>query len=234
MKTSNKILLGIFLTIIFITTAVQLMVYAKYKRGEYVAFDRDKIIKVASVKIPATRFVSIKNLGNCVLINSDTSRFETDQDKAGRINYRVINDTLVIHGDPTLRAEELERGERNFQLVKIYLPAGVQVNATSCNIYINGAVDSVHAPSYSIQLEKKSQLDIRQHNDVDTYFNRLLINCERSGISLDNDVIVNELNLKLEFNSFADYQEAKIRKMTLDMDSRSRISLSGYSFNALK
>lgn len=237
MKTSNKILLGIFLAIILLTTVVQLMVLAKYKRGEYVPFQRDNIIKVASIKVPATRFVSLKNLGNCVLVNSDTSRFEVDEDKAGNISYRVVNDTLIIRGDTTLTADQLERGERNHQLVIIFLPAAIQVNATSSNIYINGAVDSLRAPSYNIHLYKRSELNIReqwQKPGAAAYFNRLLINSEISTISLDDWTIVNDLNLTLALNSSMDNNNATIKKMALEMDSYSKITLSGNSIKSLK
>jgi hypothetical protein len=234
MKTSNKILLGIFLAVLLLTTTIHLMVYAKYKRGEYAAFQRDKILKVASVNIPVTRFVSVKNLGNCVLVNSATSRFETDQNKVKNISYRVVNDTLIIHGDTTLSAELLDRGLRNFQMIKVYLPATVQVNATSCNLFINGAVDSVHAPSYSIHMSKKCELNIRDEHGLTSYFDRLFINSEGSGISLDNKVIVTDLNLTLALSSRVDYSKSTIRKMTLDMDSSSFITLSGKNFKALQ
>lgn len=233
MKTSNKILLGIFLAIILMTTTVQLMVFAKYKRGDYVAFQRDKFIKVASVNLPATRFVAVKNLGTCVLINSDTTRFETDQDKAGKISYRVINDTLIICGDTTLTADQMQRTGRNYQLVKIFIPATVPVNATSCNLFINGSVDSVHAPSYNIHLSNKSELNIRDSYGITSYFGRLLVISDHSGISLNNKVVVSDLNLTLA-DSRMDYSEATIKKLALETDSNSYIALSGRNLKALK
>jgi hypothetical protein len=234
MKTSNKILLGIFLAIIILTATVQLMVFAKYKRGEYVAFQRDKIIKVASVSLPAARLVALKNLGSCVLINSDTLRFETDKDKVNNISYRVLNDTLIIQCDTTLTADQLQRWVRSYQMVKIYIPAAVQVNAISCDLFIDGAVDSVKAPSYYIQLSKRSQLNIREKHGVTSYFNRLLINSDQSAISLNNKVIVSDMNLTLALGSRMDYTEATFRKLTLDMDNNSTITLSGMNYKALK
>lgn len=234
MKTSNKILLGIFLTILLLTTTVQLMVYAKYKRGDYVAFQREKFITVASVKLPATRFVSVKNLGTCVLINSDTSRFETDEDKAGAISFRVANDTLIINGDTTLTADQLQHGERNFHLIKIYIPASVPVNAASCNLFIDGSVDSAHAPAYNIHLSKKSELNIRQsRRGKFNYIGQLLINSDDSYINFDHILDIKELNLTLALSRLA-YTQATFRKLTLNTDNASTITLSGQNLNALK
>jgi len=233
MKTSNKILLGIFLVIILLTATVQLMVYAKYKRGDYVAFQRDKFIKVASVNLPVTRFVSVNNLGTCILINSNTIRFETDQDKVSNISYRLLNDTLIILGDTTLSAEQLDRGLRNFQTIKIYLPANVAVNATSCNLFIDGSVDSAHAPAYNIHLSKSSDLNIRQGHGNPSYFGQLLINSDNSAITLDNPLDITEFNLTLA-NSRLYYTQATFRKLTINSDSSSSIALSGSNLKALK
>ena len=187
--------------------------------------------------MPATRFVSVKNLGNCVLVNSDTSRFEVDEDKAGRIFYRVVNDTLIIHGDTTLTDDQLARGERNYQLVKIFLPATVQLNANSSNIYIDGTLDSLVAPSYNIHLSKSSELNVREQvkgSGPITYFNRLLINSERSNIEADNKIIVKDLNVTLTYSSRMNSREVTARNMKLDMDDWSTITMSGNSFKALK
>lgn len=233
MKTSNKILLVIFLAIILLTTTVQLMVYAKYKRGDYKPFQQDKFIKVSSVKLPVTRFVSVNNLGSCVLINSDTSRFETDEDKAGAISFRVANDTLIINGDTTLTAEQLQHGERNFHLIKIYIPASVQVNATFCHLFIDGSVDSVHVPAYSINLSKSSELNIRQSRRHTCYFGQLLINSDLSAISFDHELVIADLNLTLGVSRL-DYTDATFRKFTLHTDNYSTIALAGHNLNALK
>jgi hypothetical protein len=233
MKTSNKLLLAIFCTIILLTTAIQLMVYAKYKRGEYIPFQRDEIIKLTSINVPAIRFVSVTGLGNCVLINSDTSRLEIDENKDRRITYRVVNDTLIIHGDTAIASDLLEGGSRNYQLIKIFLPATIPVNAAFSAIYVDGAADSAHAPSYSFHLSKNSDLNIREQKKEATYFNQLLINCDNSNISLDDHIIVNDLNLKA-VKSEIDNNKASIKNLTLDMDKKSTITLSGNSIKALK
>src|SRR5688500_17585935 len=128
MKTSNKLLLGIFLTIILLATTVQLMVYAKYKRGDYVKFKREKFVPMASVEIPAVRFISITGLGYCSVLHGDKPHLEIEKEKVDRVTYRVVNDTLVIIGDTLQTIDELQRGIRNYNLVNIYVPATVQIN----------------------------------------------------------------------------------------------------------
>ena len=122
MKTSNKLLLGIFCTIILLTTAVQLMVYAKYKRGEYIKFNRETFTPLTSVEIPAVRFISIKGLGNCGIMHSDKPKLEIQKKFVNPFTYRVVKDTLFIIGDTSHTIDELEQGTRNYNHGE-YIPA---------------------------------------------------------------------------------------------------------------
>jgi hypothetical protein len=233
MKTSNKILLGVFLVIILLTTTVQLIVYAKYKRGEYVAFNRDVFNKMISFKVPSTRFVSLMAVGNCTITYDDKPRFEVREDKVSLFSYRVVNDTLIIHGDSTITKEQMERGERDNRQLKLYLPATVQITMAYSGLTAEGAIDSAHAPSYSINLTKKSYFNVRGEKKDYQYFNQLILTGEKSRIDLDDHVVVNDLNLKV-VNCEINNKKAVIKNMALDMDNKSTITLSGSNIKALK
>lgn len=233
MKTSNKLLLGIFLIIIILTTTVQLMVYAKYKRGDYVAFNRDDYYEHVNLNVPSTKFVSLIALGSCDLINSDTPRIEIREGRKGSLSYKVINDTLIINGDSTLTNNALAGGTRNRQHVKLYLPASAQIQTAFCNVYAKGAPDSIHAPSYIITLTKNSDFGISWNDNKDVYFNQLLINGGFASINLDDHATINDLNLSMA-NSTLDSKKALVKKMTLNYDDNCTITLSGRAFKSLK
>lgn len=231
MKTSNKILLAIFLSIILLTTAVQLMVYAKYKRGEYVKFDREDFNQLTSVEISVVRFISIRGLGNCGIMYGDKPKLELQKEHVGPLAYRVVNDTLFIIGDTTYTIDNPERGNRNYNHVNVYLPATVQINATNSDLRVGGAADSTSAPSYSVKLEKDSRLFI--NNDAAVYFNQLNINSDQSKIELNDHAFINDLNVQLIKSEIND-KEAVIKNLTMDADSKSTVTLSGNNIKALK
>lgn len=234
MKTSNKLLLGIFLMIIILVTTVQLMVYAKYKRGEYVQFQREQYSPMTSVEIPAVRFVSIKGLGNCVFMGADKPKLEIQKGNTGGLAYRVVNDTLYIVGDPANTRDDLQRGSRNNNLVNVYLPGAVPIRAADCSVRVGGAADSASAPSYNVKLENESYFSIKRgHNKSTVYFNQLTIHSEGSNIELDNHVFINDLDLQLIRSKIED-KEAGIRMLTMDVDSNSTVTLSGKNIKALK
>jgi hypothetical protein len=233
MKASNKILLGIFLAVILLTTGIQLIIFAKYKRGDFVPFQRETAIPLLKVDLPGTRFVSITGLGGVELINSDTAKFEIDKNKTGRITYHMKNDTLFIHGDSTLSDEQLKRGSRNYQMLKLYLPASVPVRTAYSGIMIRGKIDSTKAPSFNIHLGSDSYFNMDDPDKEYLHVNQLMLSCENSKAELQDRMVINNLNLTL-VNSSVNNKFADIKHLTLDVDSNSSINLSGNSIRALK
>jgi hypothetical protein len=234
MKTSNKILLGVFITGILLTTAVNLVVFAKYKRGDYVPFKSDAAEYMSTVRVPATRFVSIIGLGGVELINSDTARYEIQKNKGGKISYRMVNDTLVILGDSTLGEDQMKKGILNYQQFKLYLPAGVQLHAAYSEMTIRGSTDTTKAPSFNIHLENHSFFNMGEGGRERTYINQLQLSSDQSNSELRDRLVINELNCKLANGSKIDTRHAEIRKLTLDIDDASTINLSGNSMKAIK
>lgn len=233
MRTSNKILLGIFLAIIILTTSIHLYVYAKYKRGEFVPFQRESPVFMDRVDVPETRFVSITGLGSAEIINSDTAYFVTSKDKLRRISHRMVKDTLMLIGDATLTEEQLARGARNYQTLKLYLPSSVQVRTAYSGLMIRGNADSTKAPSFNIHMLTDCWLNMPGNENNPAYINRIVITGRQSTFDLEDNVVVNDLDLKLR-NTKVNTKQSKIRKLTLDIDDRSAINLSGNSINALQ
>jgi hypothetical protein len=230
MKTSNKLLLGIFLTILILTATVQLMVYAKYKRGEFTAFKREQFIPMASLPVPAARFISLKGMGSCAIKPSNTLKLEIQKDNINFIKYHVVNDTLVITGS----SKDPDDRTRNNSLVNIYLPASVQLKGANCTFRVWGTDDSTSAPSYNISIIK-SYLFISFSGAENTavYFNQLNINSVSSMIDLNNHAVLNDLHLQFADSRLSD-KSATIRKLTMESDNTSSLDLSGKNVNALK
>ena len=228
MKTSNKILLGIFLTIILLSATINLMVYAKYKRGDYIPFVRLEE-HLTSVNLPAAKYVSITALCDVELTNGATPGFQVRKGQEKGITYRMMGDTLVILGNTSLPG-----GQCNSQLLKLHLPATTEVYAHYANIKINGKADSTQAPSYNIHLDKGSFMEMDDNDDDNRYINQLLLSGDDANFELDEHIIVSNLSLKMVNNSRFDDKKGEIRKLTLDVDNNSRINLSGNSIKNLK
>jgi hypothetical protein len=229
MKTSNKILLGIFIATLLLTTTLNLIVYAKYKKGDYEPFVR-KEEGLTNVNLPAAKYVSITALCRVELSNSATPGYEVRKGQEKGITYRMVGDTLVISSLPN----KIEQGECNHQLLKLRLPATTEVYARYADIRIDGKADSAQAPSYNIHLDKRSYLYTNNNDDDNRYINQLLLSGNDTRLELDEHIIVNNLNLKMVNNSRFDDKKAEIRTLTLDVDNSSTINVTGNSIKNLK
>lgn len=237
MKTSNKLLLAIFFGILILTTTVQLMVYAKYKRGDYTAFQREEYYPLTKFSLSPVRFVSITGLGNCAIRNSDSMKLEVQDYKDGDIVYSVKNDTLMIgvSNKVVIGKSSSERVPQNYKLVNVYLPATVTVKAAYSNINLAGGADTLSAPSYTVNIRENAMLYLigNSRESKSKYFNQLHISGESSRINLDDHAFINSLHLQL-VNSSIDDRHASISNLSVDADSLSTISLSGKNVKAIK
>jgi len=232
MKTSNKILLGVFLTIIILSATINLMVYAKYKRGDIVPFVREEE-RLTSVNLPVAKYVSITALCRVELTNSAAPGFEVHEGQEKGITYRMVGDTLVILGNTSLPAK-IEEAECNRQLLRLRLPATTEVYAHCADIKIKGNTDSTQAPSYNIHLDKRSFLYTDDNDDDTRYINQLLLWGDDTRFRLDQHINVSGLNLKMVNGSTFDDEKGEIRNLTLDVDNSSTINLSGNSIKNIK
>lgn len=233
MKTSNKILLGVFLTIIVLSATINLMVYARYKKGDYVPFVREESADLTTVNLPASKYVSITGLCNVELINSNKPWFEIRQNEEKGIVYKMVGDTIVISSKNLLINDQMENVECNFQLLKLHFPAATQVFANYAHVRVKGTADSAQAPSFNIHLNKKSILLMYDENDS-KFLNQVTLSSDKSNINLEDRLVINNLNLKLANSSQFDSKKAGIRGLTLDVDDNSTIKLSGSSIKNLK
>lgn len=205
------------------------MVYAKYKRGDYTAFKREEFIPMASLPVPAARFISIKGFGTCAIKPSDTLKMEIQKDNAGKIKFSMLNDTLVI----TANTNDLDGGQ-NKGLVNIYLPASVQLIGANCTFRVWGSNDYPSATSYNISLRNSYLfMNFNGGKGGAIYFNQLNITSVSSMIDLNNRATVNDLNLDFTDSKLND-QSAAIKKITMRSDDKSSLELSGKNANALK
>ena len=232
MKTSNKILLGVFLTIILLSATINLMVYAKYKRGDSVPFVREEK-RLTSVNLPVAKYVSITALCGVELSNGAVPGFEVHEGQEKGISYKMVGDTMVIMSNTSLPGQ-IEKGECNRQLLKLRLPATTEVYAHCADIKINGNADSTLAPSYNIHLDKRSFLYTDDNDDNTRYINQLLLWGDDTRFLLDQHIIVSGLNLKMVNNSKFDDKKGEIKNLTLDVDNSSTINLTGKSIKNLK
>ncbi len=225
MRTSNKIILGIFLTPLLILTMIHLTLFAKYKSGNYIAMKtvtEDRFERLALTHIIS---VSVYGLNNFTVIPSDTTKLEIEKDH-NRLSYVVNGDSLVVRGDTANAAQN--KSNRNYQAVNIYLAPGTAIKASNSAVLLRGSKDSLKAWSYSIALNSSSSFSIGEHAGSEpVYINELAIAATGgSNIELTGSSRINTLQLHLQNTEFTD-NGASVNHLSIIADKKSVVVLTG-------
>src|SRR5258708_34848727 len=100
MKTSNKLLLFFFLSVLGLYGAIHLALYARSKQGKMVTSPAQEEGWGIQYKGEAPSFLSLQGNVNVRLIPSDTFFIEFDKHESSKINCRRSGaDSLLIQGE---------------------------------------------------------------------------------------------------------------------------------------
>ena len=229
MRTSNKILLGTFLTAIFALSAIHVALYAKYKSGGYTTLKAIREDNFTHHKLEnITKIVAI-GMENVNILPADTARLDIEKAKHGYVRFEIKDGTLIIRGDSIVSNNKSDNIMRSYQEVNISLPTVEKITADFSVLHIKGSKDSSSAKSYELDLKNKSSFDFRDIDDDDStfnYFKNLVIRSEGSDIGFNRLMVIANLNLALSKSNFHD-NSCIIDNFTMQLDSLSRINMHG-------
>lgn len=236
MRTSNKILLGSFITTTVILVGIHVSLYAKYKKGDFI--DIVKADRFNMQILPGVKYVSATGLNRFNIIASDTLKIETEKNHPSQLRVSVEGETLVITGDTLIRRNAFEDREGTYSPVNLYLPSSVKVKIDFCELELNGSPDSSSSKSYDFELTETSMMmgdDTQEHKDniPFRYWKQLDIKADKhSSIKLFQNVKISGMNLLLNESSIQD-NNSDIGQLNLQTDDKSSINLSGATLKKL-
>jgi hypothetical protein len=226
MKTSNKILLILFVTALLMITAVHLTLYAKYKKGEVSSFEQIRGGDSYEQALPTVKYVSIIGLRQCHVFPAAEPKIKIFKMRDSRLAYKVVNDTLVIKSDSSLTEEDMLQGKTSPQIVNLYLSEHQVISAYHTELYLHGGPDSVTAPSWTINISKGTGLYTGNWDNIKDVFNQLQIKASGSHVIFNHGTFVNEVSIQTNESAFND-QSADIKHLQLSVDDNSTIVLQG-------
>ena len=236
MKTSNKLLLGIFLTGLLFITAVHVMIYAKYKNGAYTIMKFDSGENLTVHQLKAARYVRIMAVANMSVVPSDSMKLEVEKDGNISVRYEYRGDTLVIRGDSVYNRNGRRTVEYASQQVNLYLPSPVSVTNEFGNLDFVISEQMQQGGLYEISLKYCKMQFTNQLKGFysDKSIDSLSVRAISSEIGIDKNITVNKLNLQLsDASSFTD-NGGFVGEMMLSMDNTSTILLHGNNAHNVK
>lgn len=234
MKKSNKILLTYFVFALLAITAVHVTLYAKYKRGEFVSFDKMREKSMEEIALPVIKYVMVTGVQECKILPATESKMKLSKISGSRLKYSIVKDTLIIVGDSVLTQENMYDGRRGHQTVNLYLPGTPTINAAYSDLFINGVPDTTSAQSYVINLSSLSVLNVGDWGSKKGFLKGLQVNANGSFVTFYYGTVINELNLHVENRAKITNENADIKHLQLQIDDESIITLKGNNVKDLQ
>jgi phosphotransferase system IIB component len=237
MRTSNKILLGTFIAILFIITAIHAALYTKYKRNDFVTMTVLHNERYNSYDIKDVQSVLLTGLQNVTIIPADTARLEiekndnNDNNDNNMMRYQFQHGVLTVKGDTTIiRNDNMPDHIRAYQDVILYLPPIQNIKADFCELVINGKKDKANTSSLAIELHE-TNLHLgswnRDNDTAATWFDKVnVVKSQNSSIDISGNIIMKELSLNLEASNFED-GKLTCDSLFINTDNTSSVKLSG-------
>ncbi len=237
MRTSNKILLSVFLVVLLIPTFLHVALYAKYKTGNYVSMKNVVEDQYVHNHLKSVRYVVAHGLERFTIIPSDSLQLEVEKDKQGFVKFEIIGDSLVIHGDSTvIRADKTTDIIRSSQDVNLYLPSAEKIVLDYCDVTLKVNEDSSKQKSYRFDLDNSTNFQFSNNDYEDSsfkYINSLSIKAAHScRIEFSNYKIIKDFRLDLSDSQFDD-KDAQIEKLSINADKLSSITMKGDNLQKL-
>ncbi|RYZ30010.1 MAG: hypothetical protein EOO10_04335 [Chitinophagaceae bacterium] len=216
MKKSNKLLLGGFLALLLLISAIHISLFAKYKAGDYTVYNSEEELTSQSIQsFPNILFVAVRNVPGANITFGDAAHVEKTEESD--IQYVQKGDTLLI----TVKDSSDPSGFKD--PVSFQVPYNATITAFNSTIDLKtGRRAAGNNPVIYLQ---KSTAYFSGTNGPLQLGHVKLFASDGSRAAFEDKAQVNNLEVQLS-NSSLEYGDGDFGQLSIVTDSLSRLSLS--------
>lgn len=224
MKRSNKILLAIFLTFFLILGGIHVSLMAKYKSGQFVAFEdvkKEEALNLENRPLKKNGEIRIENID---FVNIHLSETPLVKYPKGLEQFKITENNGII----TLSVNnENNAGIKHNINIELYVDSTMLVSLKNSIAYLHdeGSINQ----GLRLNLDNARLSTTEQEGGSMFAISNLNINAiNQSEVHLNN-LQINQFNINLQ-KSFLHEDDSKFNQFTLQADDSSRISISSANF----
>jgi hypothetical protein len=216
MKKSNKLLLGGFLAVVLLISAIHITLFAKYKAGNYTIYNETEVLAPNAMQsFPNILFVSVQNVPAATVTFTDVAQVEKSEEEE-LLQFVQKGDTLLI-------APKKGVHENAFKYpITLELPANVTLTLTNSSVsFVAGKNTGEKNPVIHLQ---KAKAFFSGTESPLRFGNVKLIASNGSTATFQGNTQITNFEVQLS-NSSLEYGEGDFGQLSIVTDSVSRLSL---------
>jgi len=231
MRTSNKILLTVFVALLLMLTSIYGAIYVKYTNGNFITSAKIHEERYDVYPVTGVQSVSITGLERVTIIPSDTARLEVEKQVDEKPLHVFDKGVLTLAGQKIVNNSDGTTAiERNYRDVLIYLPYNQIINADNCNLTLNGTTDTMKNLSVQLSLKETNLMlgtTVPMNDKGIGNFSSVNISQATGGnINIVTGAVIKRIEAKLDASRFSD-GGASVDSLILAADKSSTISITG-------
>lgn len=235
MKTSNKLILGLFLVAVLLPVLVIATIVVKYRSGNFIWTKTEGMI---SHSFPGKTQVTVRGLEMVDVVYSDSLYAEV-QSGGDYLPVKIseLRDSVLIYGDTsyynydTLKDGSVSKEfveQRSGNRVVLYLPADIVLSAVNCeSIYLKSADPENQVQQMRMRLYKSTLISNAYYDSTRTPFKSFYLELDRSVADLSSLPPIGDIEISLTDSSELLMEELAFGTGRLTIDSLSRIKATG-------
>ncbi|HVX51747.1 MAG TPA: hypothetical protein VHB48_16415 [Chitinophagaceae bacterium] len=229
MKTSNKILLVLFLSIFGFIVITEALLSAKYGKNDYTPEDEFNTYYYYQQNFINIHHVYLNGLAQCQVYTADTTKLMLEKASLSYAEFYVHADTLFVKGVKQHSLDAEGKAVHSPQEVRLYIPASTTITAINSNIGVDGDKPVTLIKPRTIILNN-SNLYTRYYSNRDSvnrYFDTLTVFAKnKSGVYLFHNDYFKKIDIVLDSSIFND-SNAKIDDLHITADTSSTVVVNG-------
>jgi hypothetical protein len=197
MKTSNKILLALFVISVLFTAAIPVAVNYSYRHKHFYTVQKGESAHIQAHTFKPVQFISLKDVKNCLVVPSDSLRLDIDKSIADNTQFRIEGDTFLLQQNFHLKQDSGSKSN-----ITLYLPIIKGMKLINSEIQLTGSFNprarDLQGRSYQIDLinSQLASVKISEGRRLTEFFNEISITGKgSSSVDLNTSLRIKKLAL---------------------------------------
>lgn len=235
MKTSNKLILAIFLLAVLLPVLVVATILSRYKSGSFTwENDANKLIRY---NYTGRQQLTLRGINSLTIYPSDSLYATIDPRSDLRVKEMQSGDSVLLFGDSTYyRYDTLQNGtvdkrfitENSYDEVELFLPPGCDLKLENCEtVYLKEGSKTKPVENITIHLVNSELYTTGYYQGKPTAIRSLSLKMDRAKAELSLLPPVTDLQVSLNQKSELSIYGLEVQQISLSYDSSSVLKATG-------